>query len=1244
LRSGDVILDGETRARSFALATDTGSITVIGTIDASGAAGGTIRLSAKQDLTVADGAVIRANANDAKKSSGLIELVAAEGNMDLQAGATIETIGGRNGNGDIHLRFKRDDANGRIKLVNASATMTAAKIVAEAYRAYDTTSVDATLPGALADAAGFMSTYAAAIEASLGRSNDATFHLVPGVELASTGDLALSNDVDLHEARYGGEAGVLTLRAAGNLVLNGSLSDGFDSAASTAAVGTDLASWSYRLAGGADLDAANPLAVRPFAMFGGGASGNVGLGSGSIVRTGTGSISVAAGNDVVLADKSSVIYTAGAKIADPTLGGTFEELIDYTAELNPDGSYKTRMPDFTHHGGDIRVTAQNDVKTLVASDQMIVDWLWREGYSNTTGLGETGTKDGTFFKNQQTAWWINYATFQQGIAALGGGSVTVDAGRDIVNVSASTPTQGRVGGGRTGTTEAKTVAITGGGDLTVRAGRDIVGGVYYVDHGTGALTAGGAITSNRTAIFEDADAGTPNPRSVPIRTVLALGDAELKLTAGGNIDLATASNPTQWMRSKAQVPSTQPPYPIFSTYGANTELTLLSTGGDVTLWNTPVHLIAATPAWSHFYAGNSSSRDEAATTLVYYPGKITAIAAAGDINVPGGMVMYPSATGNLDLWAQHSVNLTLTDAGGGWIDGAVFRTLVMSPTDPAFMPSILRPRPRENMQVPLTVVHASDSEPSRIYANEGDITEGRAGGSNVGGRGHYYAEQVRFRAGRDINNIRVRAQNSNFSDLSLFQAGRDLNLGDGRISIDGPGFVLAEAGRDVFLGRGAGIETTGNGETGNGPGQPSTYTNPALPRQGADLLVLAGTADDPRYDAFATAYLDPANVAAMPSYLVASGKPIYLSNLVAFMRQVTGDVTLSEDAAFTAFQDPRYVEYRKFLIDRVLSRELRAAGRGQLDGLGDEGLGYERGYAAIATLFPGAEQRGNTGWQGDIIMDKSMIRTYLGGDVDILAPGGIVQVSALSSNGTGDRDGILTINGGEIRITTGLGTIINKSRVLTARGGDITIWSTFGDIDAGKGRKSALSNPASSYQLSLDGTISYETSPSFSGSGISTQKGAPDAPESDVDLYAPSGTINAGDAGIQVSGNVYLGAPTILGADNISAGGDVKGLPPAEGGTAALTIESDAGSSAAADAAKDATQSGPSGQPSIIIVEVLGFGGGDETPRDDERRDKTDGKQSYNPAGPVKVVGYGPLSEADTQNLTEEEKRKLLER
>ena len=324
LRAGDVTLDGATRASAFALSADAGSITVTGTIDASAAGGGAIRLSARQDLTLASGAVLRANTGDPRNSSGLIELAAAEGSMDLRAGATIETLGGRSGAGEIRLRFRRDDAAGTVKLVSAAATLSAANIIAEAYRAYNTTSVNTTLPGALADAASFMASFAGPIETALGRNGDPRFHLVPGIELFSTGDLTLSSAVHLGDARYNGEAGVLTLRAAGNLTLNGSLSDGFASAAANAAVQTTgTASWSYRLVGGAALDGASPLAVQPIGAFAGGTSGNVKLASGAIVRTGTGSITVAAGNDVVLADQKAVIYTAGARVADPTLGGTY---------------------------------------------------------------------------------------------------------------------------------------------------------------------------------------------------------------------------------------------------------------------------------------------------------------------------------------------------------------------------------------------------------------------------------------------------------------------------------------------------------------------------------------------------------------------------------------------------------------------------------------------------------------------------------------------------------------------------------------------------------------------------------------------------------------------------------------------------------------------------------------------------------------------------------------------------------
>jgi hypothetical protein len=284
----------------------------------------------------------------------------------------------------------------------------------------------------------------------------------------------------------------------------------------------------------------------------------------------------------------------------------------------------------------------------------------------------------------------------------------------------------------------------------------------------------------------------------------------------------------------------------------------------------------------------------------------------------------------------------------------------------------------------------------------------------------------------------------------------------------------------------------------------------------------------------------------------------------------------------------------------------------------------------------------------DVIMDVSKIRTYLGGNLDITAPGGNLQVSALSSTATGPNNGVLTINGGEIRILTGMDTMINTSRILTARGGDITIWASYGDIDAGKGKKSALTNPPVTYALSDDGNISYTVNPSFSGSGISTQKGAPDAPISSVDLYAPDGIINAGDAGIRSSGAIYLGALEIRGAENIRADGEIKGVPKQAASVGSLNLETK--DKMAADAAKDLSQPGAREQASVIIVEVIGYGGGDTgTPSpSEEERQRTRGQDqkqgSYDPNSIFRVVGSGELTAEQKQKLTSEERANLESR
>jgi hypothetical protein len=99
---------------------------------------------------------------------------------------------------------------------------------------------------------------------------------------------------------------------------------------------------------------------------------------------------------------------------------------------------------------------------------------------------------------------------------------------------------------------------------------------------------------------------------------------------------------------------------------------------------------------------------------------------------------------------------------------------------------------------------------------------------------------------------------------------------------------------------------------------------------------------------------------------------------------------------------------------------------------------------------------------------------------------------------------------------------------------------------------------------------------------------------SNATLTAPHGTVDAGAAGIRVAGNLNIVAARVTNAYNIQVQGNVSGLaataaPPANAG--ALTAASNAAGSAAKVNGPAQTSSGASDTPSLIIVEVLGYGG-----------------------------------------------------
>jgi hypothetical protein len=90
-----------------------------------------------------------------------------------------------------------------------------------------------------------------------------------------------------------------------------------------------------------------------------------------------------------------------------------------------------------------------------------------------------------------------------------------------------------------------------------------------------------------------------------------------------------------------------------------------------------------------------------------------------------------------------------------------------------------------------------------------------------------------------------------------------------------------------------------------------------------------------------------------------------------------------------------------------------------------------------------------------------------------------------------------------------------------------------------------------------------------------------------------------------------------------------------------------AANNAAGAAAKTDTPTGsiPKERPSIIIVEVLGYGGGDEKetePRQqEEQRRKRSDNQSQDPRSRYQILGVGVLTEEQAMRLADEKRAQL---
>lgn len=1070
--------------------------------------------------------------------------------------------------------------------------------------------------------------------------------------------------------RYQGMAPVLSLRAVGDAVFAASLSDGFfqynnpfaDRIARSNVIlpfdsdnangispestqGTPLPllamglavhadnfgrvlatydSTSYRIVGGAAAHSVDPLGVS-------GSTGDVLLGgreeatvfndtrpsvresrrivAPTMIRTGTGSIDVVAADDIRLTDRIApgVIYTAGRPDAD-AVTGTAATVI-YSRD--PSGGQRTGIPWIVdtgqnhpigagdlglHAGGDIvgvrGVLDSNGGRTGRTSRPTNIDqywWPWMQG------LCATLQSESCFTTTADAEYGIiNFAAFGQGILSAGG-RVSVNAGRDIVDLSVSLPTTYLKNVDAAGN---ETLEVLGGGDLDVTAGRDILSGDYFVSRGTARILAGGRVAASGNAL--DADGGS-------VSTLLALQDAQVLIRARQDLNLGDVLNPSY--QAAVEVFDAQ-------AFGVDSSLRVESLSGDVAV---------SRVTDQGFYSYGARAGFILATEILPATFEVSALSGSIDFSPGNSTGLFASPTGQFSLVAEDSVRFRGVGTFGLFdVDPARMRTPLNTRGLASFSNEIARSR---NLHEPLAL-HRADAEPFRIYSSSGDILSPDIGlntpFSLVPNKRAY------LRAGRDIVDLAFVGQHLYASDLSLIQAGRDLYWNPANrvsvVQIGGPGTLEISAGRNLGPLLPSGGLASGFLSVGN-------QYNAYLDRAGANLLIEFGVAPGVAAADFAAKYISPQRTV--------DDVPGYTDELIAFVQQIQVDEAtrtgatppppLAADQAWAAFLALSQ-DQQEPLVYRVLYDILDTVGldynRPSSPFLGQ----YGRGYAALATLFPsdlGYSENRLDGTRngsvnpiatGNFDMRDATVQTQVGGDISIVGPGGTVLVGSSASppfqlDVFGNVEigpnklGILALQAGAIRTFTDQDVLLAQSRIFTQQGGDLLMWSSNGDINAGKGAKTNTELPRVAYDCSgPDHFCVVDSTSQVSGAGIAALQTLPGEKGGDVNLIAPAGTVDAGEAGIRVSGDLNIAAAIVANADNVQVQGAAVGVPTGSVDSGALGAASAAAAAAAQSAAEVASAAGTP-QPASTMIRG-------------------------------EVIGYGSMTEEDKEKLREKEKRK----
>ena len=846
--------------------------------------------------------------------------------------------------------------------------------------------------------------------------------------------------------------------------------------------------------------------------------------------------------------------------------------------------------------------------------------------------------------------------------------------------------------------------LTGGGDLDVRIGGalnpvsaspeyDASGGAIVNLRGSvqvqaaelGRMTMTYSSEASRTIPGETRafNAFVPTRAELAGGVTLVPGDASFTLSSRGDQVINGSFDPGRILIANAT--------PLTAIVAdPNDPTKSLPTGSGkswFTLWtkNTALNLFSAGGNLAPITKGSSSDLS------IVYPGRLGVVAGSGSLyygpagtNINGGeitpLVLAPSINGQLEFLARKSIY-----SGGYTVSqsGAASSNLA-TPWRPAFSATTATGAIISNLNsdgshldtvsyYPLFTFGSGtvsgelrgNGQPARFYAVDGDLIGVNSGRVNTfivspdesrGGQVWYEgAQPVWMLAGRDIvssgsgldkpdtylgkdkysanNNLFV---HNGMNDVSVVSAGRDILYSS--FTVAGPGTLEITAGRNIQMENRVGINSIGPIVVGD-------------KRPGASIAMQAGAGAASSANASAGAdyagvisrYLDRSNLLASGAPLASQpGKVVktYEKELLVWLTERYG-FSGSTEQALTYFA-ALPAEQQRVFARQVYFAELTAGGREYNDPNSARFGSYLRGRNMIASLFPGVSAAGNAQtYTGDItLFGNAGVHTMFGGDIQMLTPGGR-QVFGVEGTNPAGSAGVITQGAGNVQLYSQGSILLGQSRIMTTFGGNVLAWSANGDINAGRGSKTTVVYTPPKRVYDRWGNVSLSSDVPSTGAGIATLAPIPEVPAGDVDLIAPLGTIDAGEAGIRVSGNVNLAALQVINAANIQVKGEAVGIPTIAAVNVGALANASSAASSAASAAQESVQRARNearqALPSIFTVRVLGFG---NEAGNTESRQPAAGA-AYQNGSAFQVLGQGELTTAQRARLTDTEQRNL---